>query len=183
MSALTPQIVGEVMRKRMGTSIDSARFIAGIPEALKATGRKVAADPYLRPILTTNPAVVQPTINTGSVPLNDAALTGAGVLTEYLDYGRIYHVNYPNLALRRISPTCKMIKQPWEDYGYYYVEDASIYPIDKDNNSLSGQLLMAVPYYPLLLAYLPDELQPVFFDKLEEWLAETPQDAAEDGKK
>jgi hypothetical protein len=175
------------MRQRLGLPDDSqaARFINGIPEALKRTGRKVAADPYLRPLLITNPAVVQVAINTGSVALNAAALTTAHILVEYLDKGQIYHADYPNRPLRRIHPYCKSIPQPWEDYGYFYTEDGSIYPINKDNVGLTGNLLFAVPYYPSTLSLMPsnEELELVFFNKLEEWLAEAPEDAAEDGKK
>ena len=89
---LTPRLCAEVIRQRMGwpDGSQSARVINMIPQALKAFGRKYAADPFTRPLVTTNKATTSIAIGSrGAVNL----VTGYDTyqfLLEYLDKGLIY---------------------------------------------------------------------------------------------
>lgn len=188
MTTLTPQIVGEVMRQRLGdeNAAKAARYIYGIPEALKDTGRKVAANPRLRPLLTTDKSSVTGTIMAGKVDLA-ALYVSNQILLEYLDKGRIYHANNP-YPLREIPPAIALLTQQFSDFYYFYIDGNYLYPIDSSKSALTGSLKFAVPYYPATLALLPtaEEVQNIFFDKLYEWCLsdQMPQnDGAEDGEK
>ncbi len=92
---LTPRLVSELIRQRLGLPDDSqaARIINLIPQSLKAFGRKVAADPFLREQLFTDRAVAILPISSsyGEVDLQTGFDT-YGFLMEYLDRGRLYYL-------------------------------------------------------------------------------------------
>lgn len=89
---LNTRLVSELIRQRAGYKDDSqaARIINLIPEALKEFGRLYAADPYTRPLVTTDKSTTTLTIGTnGQVNL----VTGYDTyqfLLEYLDLGQMY---------------------------------------------------------------------------------------------
>lgn len=101
---LTPQLCAEIIRQRLNLSDDSqaARIINMIPQALKSAGRKLAADPFTRSLVTTNKDSTLLRIgNQGIVPLNTSNLDTAGfadaydsyqLLMEYWDKGSIYYL-------------------------------------------------------------------------------------------
>lgn len=188
MTVLTPQIVAEVMRQRMKDpdGSDQARYINGIPEALKNTARKVAANPRLRPLLLTDRLTTTSALSSGKVTLSDLYNTHH-ILLEYLQKGRIYHSNntYP---LREVVPALAAQTQPYSDYYYFYIDGPYLYAFQANKSALTGTLSFAVPKFPTTLAGLGDseEIQTIFFDKLYEWSLShvaAQNDAAEDGDK
>lgn len=88
---LTPQLYSELIRQRLGEpdGSNAARYINSIPEVLKAVGRKVAANPALRQLLTTDKSVVQYALTNNALDLTNLYDT-YNVFNEYLDYGQIY---------------------------------------------------------------------------------------------
>lgn len=93
---LTPRIVTEAIRQRLG-DVDSrraAKYIIQIPECLKNTARLIAADPYLRQLLVTDPLVTDFPIMSGYVSLEDG-YDDFQFLMEYFNLGNIYYVTVP----------------------------------------------------------------------------------------
>lgn len=187
MAALTPQIVSEVMRQRLGLPDGSsaARFIIGIPEALKKTARKIAANPRLRPLIISDRTTVTIAIVSGTVDLT-TGYTTYRFIKEYFEKGKMYHASnqYP---LRKIPMSAKDLVQQLQDYYYYYLDGDKIHlqTYDPAASKPSGSVSFAVPQYPATLAQLPEseEVQTIFLDKLYEWCVNPENDAAEDGKK
>lgn len=174
MSTLTAQYVAEVIRQRMGAEDGSsaARIINGIPLALKTLGRRVAADDRLRPLLETDPATTTVAYSSGSYPL--ATMLGTNhILEEYLHKGRIYHPDWANYPLVRITPAEAKLPKRFSEYGYYYIQGQKIYVVSYVPVSVSsGSISLAVPYYPMTLTQVPDadELHRIFLDALYEQL-------------
>lgn len=89
---LSPQLCAEIIRSRQGipAGLTDARIIFQIPTALKAFGRKYAADPFTRQLVSTDKNTTTLTIGTrGKVDL----VTGYDsfkLLMEYFDKGQIY---------------------------------------------------------------------------------------------
>lgn len=88
---LTPRLVAEIIRQRLGLPDDgeAARIISLIPEALKATGRKIAADPDLRQLLITDRSSTTAAISSGVVDLT-TPYSSFRFLMEYFDLGLVY---------------------------------------------------------------------------------------------
>jgi hypothetical protein len=187
MSVLTPQIVAEVMRQRLSlpNGAQAPRFINGIPEALKNTARKVAANPRLRPLMISDKATVTLPIVSGAVDLTTGYTTHRFLL-EYFQKGHIYHVDitYP---LRKISTHAVGLVQQLSEYYYYYIDGDKLRLQKADPSALkpTGVISFAVPTFPATLAQLPEseEVQSIFYDKLVEWCMEPGNDGAEDGDK
>lgn len=186
--ALDNRIVTEVMRQRLGQpdASMSLRFAIGIPEALKATARKVAADPSLRPLMITPRATTTGALVAGAVNL--ATLYASHrLLLEYLDKGQIFHSSSV-FPLRRIPIQAKTFVQQFTEYAYYYVDGDSLFAQSSVPAALAGTLSFAAPSFPATLAQLPEseEIENIFFNKLYEWAIsdQAPgNDAAQDGAK
>lgn len=89
--ALNPRLVTEIIRQKLGTDDDNiaARVAIQIPEALKATARKVAADPDLRQLLITDRSATTAAIASGVVDLT-TPYSSFRFLMEYFDLGLVY---------------------------------------------------------------------------------------------
>jgi len=89
--ALNPRLVTEIIRQKLGTTDDNiaARVAIQIPEALKATGRKIAADPDLRQLLVTDRSATTAAIASGVVDLT-TPYSSFRFLMEYFDLGLVY---------------------------------------------------------------------------------------------
>lgn len=91
---LTTRLCSELIRQRLNLPDDSqaAKIVNLIPQALKATGRKIAADPNMRQLLMTDKLATSIPIGThGAVNL----VTGYDTwqfLLEYFDQGLCYHL-------------------------------------------------------------------------------------------
>lgn len=188
MAVLNPQIIAEVMRQRLNLpdGAKAPRYINGIPEALKKTARKIAANPKLRPLIITDRATTTIALAAGKVNLQTGYSTHRFLL-EYFDKGKIYHSSFA-FPLRQIPMAAKDYVQQFTDYGYYYIDGDFLYAQNAAKTALTGSLSFAVPQWPSTLAQLPDseEVQTIFFDKLYEWCLsdQAPgNDAAEDGEK
>lgn len=194
MAKLTPQIVAEVMRQRLGLpdASQAARFTAGIPEVLKATARKIVADPYLRSLLVTDPQnVTADPGKTGTVDLT-ALENQHQVLIEYFDLGAVYSAGGgPAAPFQKVDNRAASLPQRFTDYGYYWIEGDRLHAFYMDPTRgkvpFERQLAFAVPYFPKTLADLPEseEVQTLFLDKMYEWALEYagPNDGAEDLEK
>lgn len=115
--ALTPQLVQEIVRQRLGSSSDevAARVLMQIPHALKSFGSVIAADPHLRPLLQTDrrstrlpiaqgdrtDANVVSGFSNGIVTLSSGYDTWQFLL-EWLDVGQIYF--QPATTISTINP-------------------------------------------------------------------------------
>ena len=88
---LTPRLVAELLRQRLGLPDDAeaARIINLIPQALKATARKIAADPDLRQLLITDRSATTATLASGVVDLT-TPYSSFRFLMEYFDLGLVY---------------------------------------------------------------------------------------------
>lgn len=88
---LTPRLVAEVIRQRLGLPDNSmaAQIMLQVPEALKATGRKIAASPDLRQLLITDPSSTSAVISSGAVDLT-TPYSSFRFLMEYFDLGLVY---------------------------------------------------------------------------------------------
>lgn len=90
--SLTARLASEIVRQRLGwPETKAAAIINQIPEALKATARKVAADPYLRDLMLTDKTVAQIALSNGRVNLAPN-YDEYYFLKEYLDLGQIYYL-------------------------------------------------------------------------------------------
>lgn len=90
--ALTPRIVTEIMRQRLGlaSAAKAAAVTLQIPQALKETGRRMAADPTTRALLQTDRTVALISLATGGkVPLASAYTTHK-IIKEFIEYGQMY---------------------------------------------------------------------------------------------
>lgn len=89
---LTVQTCTEIVRQRMNLADDSqaARIIAQIPSSLKAFARKYAADPFTRPLVSTDKTATSCDILTGGKVDLAAAYDRYQFLLEYIDLGQIY---------------------------------------------------------------------------------------------
>lgn len=189
--ALNERLVSELVRQRLGMSdaSQSARFINLIPDALKVTARKIAADRFLRHLLISNKSTTFLAISAvgdnGKVALA-TAYANFHLLLEYLDYGELFLTDvegeddnvYPLQKLA--SAGHASLPQQLNDFDYYWIEGDFLYVKDADN----GNIRFACPYFPTTLAELPEsqEVETMFISKLIE-LANMPSDAAEDGEK
>lgn len=191
MATLTARMVAEIMRQRLGLAdaSQSARIINGIPDALKATGRVVAASPSLRPLFTTPKATTTAVLSvTGTIDLT-ALYTANHILKEFFDKGQIYTSSTAgSLAIAPIPKKAQSFTQQFSDFTFYYIEGDTLYVRSSSATAPkpTGTIYFAVPYYPTALTELSDsdELQSIFLDKLFEWCldAQMPgNDAAEDG--
>lgn len=185
--ALTERIVAEVLRQRLGLPDGSqaARFLNAIPEVLKATARKVAADPNLRPLMLTDPTTVSVTLTAGSADLASTYSTHR-ILLEYIDKGYIYHSSF-QAPLKRIPLQSANFEQQFDEYGYYWIAGDDIHAQQADKTALTGSLTFEVPTYPANVAGLPssDEIEKLFLDKMFEWAVSNQMpgnDAAEDAE-
>lgn len=90
--SLNNQLVAELVRQRMGSKDDSIapRVMLMIPHALKATARKVAADPRLRPLMTTPKATTAIAITSGGKVDLTTGYDTWKFLLEFFDQGFCY---------------------------------------------------------------------------------------------
>lgn len=193
MATLTPRMVAETMRQRLGLpdASQSARIINGIPDALKATGRVVAADMFLRPLLTTEQTTTTAVLTGGGTVDLTALYTTYHIFKEYFDKGAMYlddGTGTDYLQIAPITAKARTFPQQFTDYNYYYIEGDTLYVQSASGGKAAGTLHFAVPYYPIAVSELSnsDELQAIFFDKLLEWCVDERipgNDAAEDGEK
>ena len=91
--SLTTQVVAELCRQHLGLPDGSkaAQFINLIPEALKLTARKIAADANLRQLLITDPAATSIAIAAGGKVNLQTGYQSFAFLLEFIDLGQIYH--------------------------------------------------------------------------------------------
>lgn len=103
---LTPRLVSEILRQRLGLSDDSmaAQIMLQIPEALKATGRKIAASPDLRSLLITDYSSTTAAIVNGVVDLT-TPYSSFRFLMEYFDLGLVYLLPSAVATPTEASPT------------------------------------------------------------------------------
>lgn len=164
---LNTRIVNELMRQRFNLPDDSsaAKWINLTPEALKQTGRKVAADEMLRPLLQTNKATTTATISAGKIDLA-ALYTSNQIMLEYFDLGQIY-LNAAVYPMQRLqSPQQAALPNYLTNvYDYYYIQGDSLFVVP---SSTTGTISLAVSYFPATLADLPDDtsIERVFLDEL-----------------
>lgn len=184
--SLNAQIVAEVIRQRLGEhdASKAARTINLIPQALKATARKIAANNSLRNLLITDKTEATLPCANGKCDLTDG-FDEYQFLLEYIDYGQIY-ANNSVFPLQKQQAQLRNLPTPYSgDFAYYDVEGNILTVIDAPGatTSFNGVLSFAVPYFPLDLSWLPDseEAETLFLDKLFELVVG--QDASEDGEK
>lgn len=184
--SLNPQLAAELCRQRLGLPDASraAQFINLIPDALKATARKIAQNPHLRDLLITNPATTTGAIGAGG-KVNLALLyTTYNILLEFLDVGQIYHSgsNYP---LQKRSPQEAALAGAYDSIFYHYWIEGDYLTAQGNGVKLTGNLAFAVPYFPETLAALPEseEVETMFISKLCELATVPANDYAEDGVK
>lgn len=182
MPQLNPQLVADIVRHRLGEedASHSARYIMLIPEALKLTGRKIAANPNLRHLLMTDQAQATAVLDAGSAVDLDALYASDQILHEYLDAGEIYLENetYPLQWMTRSRAALPQYLSG--SYRYCYKDGGKL--IVKDG-APGDTVSFAVPKFPATLADLPEseEAQTLFLAKLIELIVG--QDSAEDGAK
>ena len=90
--ALDPRKVTEIMRQRLGLpdASKAAAITLQIPQALKETGRRMAADPTTRALLQTDRTVATIPLSVGGkVPLATAYTTHK-IIKEFIEYGQMY---------------------------------------------------------------------------------------------
>ncbi len=186
--ALTERIVAEDLRQRLGLpdASQAMRFLIGIPEVLKETGRKVAQNPFLRPTLLTPRSLTTAALTAGAANLGQLYSTNK-ILIEYIDRGQIYHLSSTQ-PLRRIPIEAANLPFQFDQYAYYYVQGDSLFCRDYQANVLTGSINLSVPFYPATLANLPatEEIERLFLDKMYEWALSNQDpnnDAAADGAK
>lgn len=186
--ALTERIVAEDLRQRLGMpdASKAMRFMIGIPEVLKATGRKVAQNPFLRPALLTAKSTTTAALTAGAANLGQLYQTYQ-ILLEYIDRGQIYHSSSTQ-PLRRIPIEAAALPFQFDQYAYYYIQKDGLFCRDYQGTALTGSINLSVPYYPATLANLPatEEIERLFLDKMYEWALDNQDpnnDAAEDGAK
>mgnify|MGYP003498955805 FL=1 len=174
--ALNNRLVTEWIRQKLGEANASkaARTLIMIPTALKETGRKIAADGRLRPLLQTDPTSVTATITNGAVDL--AALYASdNIFLEYLDKGQITHEDY-DYPCQTVTPNQKNLTFYQSEWLQYYVQGNTLYVIPSDT---TGDLAFAVPYFPATLSAMPDstEAETIFLETLLELLmTDAPED-------
>jgi hypothetical protein len=97
---LNARLVSDLIRHRAGFKDDSqaARIINLIPQALKETGRKLAADPFTRPLVTTDRETTLIAIGAqGKLTLTTGYNTYQ-FLQEYFDKGQCYFLPSSEIA-------------------------------------------------------------------------------------
>lgn len=89
---LTVSNCTEIVRQRLNLPDDSqaARIIAQIPTSLKQFGRRYAADPFTRPLVSTDKSTTTLTIGAGGKVNLVTGYDSFQFLLEYLDKGQIY---------------------------------------------------------------------------------------------
>lgn len=89
---LNPRLVSNLIQSRMGVKDDSraAEIINMIPQALKAFSRKIAADPAMRPLLTTDKNTTTIAIGTNGAVNLVTGYDSWQFLLEYFDQGLCY---------------------------------------------------------------------------------------------
>lgn len=183
--SLTPRLVSELCRHRLGLpdASGSARFINLIPEALKATARKIASNANLRHLLVTDPAATLLNLSAGRVNLQ-TGYAQFNFLLEYLDCGKIYHSGSVH-PLQKISTNQANLNGVYDSVFYHYFVEGDFLTALGNGVKLSGQLSFAVPYFPENLAALPEseEVETMFISKLCELATVPKNDYAEDDKK
>lgn len=104
--ALNPRLVTEIIRQRLGTDDDNiaARVAIRLPEALKATARKIAADPDLRQLLITDRSATTAAIASGVVDLT-TPYSSFRFLMEYFDLGLVYLLPSATVTVYDSGPT------------------------------------------------------------------------------
>lgn len=172
-TALTPQLTAYLVNKRLNRpdNTQSDQIIAMIPEALKRTARKVAANDKLRDLMLTDKDTVTGTITTGKVDLSTLYTTNR-ILQEFIDMGQIWHSSSVH-PLQRITPQAAGALGSYlgtnPNFVYYYIQGKYlILP-----GGQTGTLNFAVPTYPALVSQLPDsnEVETLFLDTIIEMLA------------
>ncbi len=104
---LTPRIVTEIMRQRLGMpdASKAAAITLQIPQALKETGRRMAADPTTRALLQTDRTVALIALTTGGkVPLATAYTTHK-IIKEFIEYGQMYFCPSLSFATSDVDAT------------------------------------------------------------------------------
>lgn len=98
--ALNAQLVAELIRQRMGWENDAqaARVINLIPEALKQTGRQLAADPFTRQLVTTDRRTAIVSIGAGGKLDLTTGYDDYQFLLEYFDKGQVYFLPSSEIA-------------------------------------------------------------------------------------
>lgn len=104
---LNPRLVADVIRQRLGLTDDSmsAQIMLQIPEALKATGRKIAASPDLRQLLITDPSSTSAAIGSGGIVDLTTPYSSFRFLMEYFDLGLVYLLPSTTVTPYQINPT------------------------------------------------------------------------------
>lgn len=179
---LTPQLVAQLVGNRLGDTdgSNSAKYIFLIPEALKATARKIAANPYLRSLLMSDRTSTTLGVN-GNGYFDLDGLDTFHVLQEYIDVGEIYADgnNYPLQKLT--SAQQSQLPTDFTDFLYYYIAGNRLY----ETSGTATDLHFIVPKFPATLADLPSsqETETMFINKLVELATVPSNDYAEDSKK
>lgn len=97
---LNPRLVSELIRQRAGWTDDSqaARVLNLIPQALKQTGRLLAADPFTRPLVTTNRETTLIAIGEQGKLNLTTGYDSYQFLLEYFDKGQVYFLPKSEVA-------------------------------------------------------------------------------------
>ena len=184
--SLTTQVVAELCRQHLGLPDGSkaAQFINLIPEALKLTARKIAADANLRQLLITDPAATSIAIAAGGKVNLQTGYQSFAFLLEFIDLGQIYHSGSTFPLQKRTAQEANLPGAYDSVFYHYYIEGDYLYAIG-NGVKLTGVLTFAVPYFPQNLAALPEseEVEAMFIAKVCELATIPKNDFAEDGEK
>lgn len=172
-TGLTPQLVAELVRQRMGLKdgSESQRIIMMIPEALKRCARKVAANPNLRDLMFTDRTAATIAIASGKVDLTTLYSTHRA-LQEFLDVGQIWHSSSAH-PLQKVSAVAGSNLATYmgtnANFIYYYLQGKYLVLPGGE----TGSLEFAVPSYPATVSQLPasNEVETMFLDTVIEMLA------------
>lgn len=183
MSSLTAQDIGVKIRRRLGAPVsDRLRYHPLIDDALyRLVARKVAPAKRLRPLLLTDPAAATVTLVDGAADLS-ALVASDRILVACLRYGRITHASY-SYALRLLESADQGALPNALDGMFpkcWLVGTTLHTSLDAEGNALTGDLALAVPYWPTL-AQLPESLVESLVECACELLAENHADYEEGG--
>lgn len=90
--ALNPRVVADAIRHQLGwtDASRSAAIILQIPQALKETGRRIAADPSTRALLVSDKATSKVAIGTDGKVNLQTAYGNYKILKEFIEHGQMY---------------------------------------------------------------------------------------------
>lgn len=141
--SLNARLVSELIRQKAGWKDDSqaARVVNLIPQALKEFGRLYAADPYTRPLLTTNKNTTSIPITSGGQVSLSTGYSSFQFLEEYLDLGQMYFLPTANINL--VSSVADTVT--WNTYidKFHQLDGVQF----TSTGSLPGGISAATTYY------------------------------------